>query len=79
MKEQQQTTEPVEHKKGNPPKFKNALDRISRRQKRASFRKKYNNNRIPKNTGFLQMGAPWDDRAIFQPKRKKLKGYQKKG
>jgi len=63
--------EPAEHDKGNKPKY------ISRSERRASYRTVYNNNRKPKNQGFLQMGISWDSSAIFVPKRKKLKGYQK--
>lgn len=77
MTEQQQT-ETLEHKKGNPPKFKNALDRISRKQRRNDTRTKYNNNRKPKNSGFIDMGIQRNTAVIFIPKKKKLKGWQKK-
>lgn len=63
--------EPAEHHKGHKPKY------IARSERRASYRTVYNNNRKPKNQGFLNMGIAWDGAAIFFPKRKKLKGYQK--
>jgi len=72
--DQQQLTE---HKKGNPPRYKNAIDRINRRERRNDFRTKYNNDRKPKNSGFLQMGLGWDGSALYRPNRGKLKGWQK--
>jgi hypothetical protein len=69
---------PVEHKKGLPPKFKNALDRISRRERRNSSKVVYNNDRTPKNQGFLNMGNRHNWASIFWPKRKKFKGYMRK-
>jgi hypothetical protein len=51
--------------------------RIARRERRNPMKTAYNNNRKPKGTGFLNMGIAWDGRAIYQPKRKKLKGYMK--
>lgn len=74
---QQDQQQQPEHKKGNPPKYKNAIDQISRRERRSAFRTKYNNNRKPKNAGFLNMGTGWDGSAVFSPKRTKLKGWQK--
>ncbi len=54
---------------------------LARRERRREIknlsRTVYNNNRTPKGTGFLNMGLAWDGRAIFRPRRKKLKGYQK--
>lgn len=50
---------------------------IARRERRSSFRVVYNNNRKPKNTGFMNMGVAWDGSVIFFPKRKKIKGWQK--
>lgn len=73
----QQETKIPEHKKGNPPKFKNALDRINRRERRKDNLVKYNNNRIPKNSGFLNMGVAWDGAVIYMPKRKKFKGFMR--
>lgn len=67
----QQAPPQGEDKKGNKPRY------VSRRERRASYRTVYNNNRKPKNQGFLQMGTAWDGSAMFAPKRKKLKGYQK--
>lgn len=67
----QQTPPAGEDKKGNKPRY------VSRRERRASYRTVYNNNRKPKNQGFLQMGTALDGSAMFAPKRKKLKGYQK--
>jgi hypothetical protein len=69
--------QPVEHKKSKPPKFKNALDRISRRERRGFNRNEYNNNRTPKNSGFLMMGIAWDPAAVHTPRHKKPKGWQK--
>lgn len=75
--QQQQPEATVEHKKGNPPKFKNALDRISRRERRVDNRQKYNNDRSPKNSGSFSMGVNWDGSAIYHPKRGKMKGWMK--
>jgi len=51
--------------------------RITRKERRRSFRVVYRNDRKPKGTGFLQMGVFWDDKVIHFPRRKKLKGWQK--
>lgn len=67
----QQAPPQGEDKKGNKPRY------VSRRERRASYRTVYNNKRKPKNHGFLNMGIAWDGSAMFFPKRKKLKGYQK--
>lgn len=68
----------VEHTKGNPPKYKNALDRISRRDRRAEYRTKYNNDRTPKNAGFIIMGIGKNYAVVHFPKRHKIKGWQRK-
>lgn len=73
--QQEQT---AEHEKGNPPKYKNKTVNISRSERRHPPKKKYRNDRTPVNSGFLQMGTSWDGKAIYKPKRKKLKGWQRK-
>jgi hypothetical protein len=78
MKEQQQPEAPVEHKKSKPPKFKNALNRISRRERRGFNRREYNNNRTPKNSGFLMMGISWDPAAVHTPPAQKTKRLAKR-
>ena len=74
---QQEQQQPAESKKGNPPKYRNAIDQISRRDRRASLRTKFNNDRKPKNSGFLNMSTAWDGSPVFFPKKTKLKGWQK--
>lgn len=76
-KQNQQEQQQVEHKKGNPPRYRNAMDLRSRRERRNPFRTKYRNDRKPVGTGFLNMGVAWDGQVIYFPKRKKLKGWQK--
>lgn len=73
-KQNQQEQQQVEHKKGNPPHYRNF---VSRRERRNPFRTKYRNDRKPVGTGFLNMGVAWDGQVIYFPKRKKLKGWQK--
>ena len=65
-------TEEIKEKKELKPPY-----RLSRRERRKKYHTVYNNNRLPKGNGFLNMGVAWDGRAIYFPKRKKLKGYQK--
>ena len=65
------TNQNGEDKKGYKPRY------ISRRERRASYRTVYNNDRKPKGSGFIQMGIAWDGKAVFFPKRKKLKGWEK--
>jgi len=66
-----------EHKKGQAPKYRNALDRISRRERRNPLKQKYRNDRKPVGEGFIQVGIAWNGQAMFFPKRKKMKGWQR--
>ena len=66
------TIEPqVPQEKKTTPRY------INRRERRAGWLTKYNNNRKPKGSGFIQMGIAWDGAVIFRPRRKKIKGWQK--
>ena len=48
-------TTPVEDLKSRKPEF--VMNRMQRRH--LMYRTEYNNNRKPKNSGFLQMGNNW--------------------
>jgi len=51
--------------------------RRARSEKKNPLRTKLNNDGTPKGTGRYFMGYSWDGRAVYLPRRKKLKGYQK--
>jgi hypothetical protein len=76
MGKNQQEQQPVEHTKGNTPKFQNAMDRISRRERRNPLRKEYKNDRTPKMSNKYTIGK-WSSLPSFHPQRKKLKGWQR--
>ena len=76
---QQAEQQVLQHKKGNPPKYKNTIDRISRKERRNPFRTKYRNDRKPINHGGYMIGKWYDSTmAIFTPKRTKFKGWMRK-
>jgi hypothetical protein len=76
---QQAEQQVLQHKKGNPPKFKNTIDRISRQERRNPYRTKYRNDRVPVGSGVFMIGKWFNSwSAIFTPKRTKFKGWMRK-
>lgn len=72
-KEQQPVQEnQPEHEKRVKPRYAN------RRERRKFLGTIFNNDRTPKNSGFIQMSGGYECNPIYFPKHEKLKGYQKK-
>jgi hypothetical protein len=53
------------------------LSRLSRRLRRHPARKIYRNDRTPVASGLHTSGYVWNSQAVYLPKWKKLKGWQK--